>query len=106
MDEKGMALVSWDKVCLTKTHGGLGILDLKVQNVGLLLKFLHKFYNRMDIPWVQLVWDTYYVDSIPHATNVCGSFWWRDLVHLMPIYRGITHIQIKKGTYALFWKDN
>ena len=82
-------------VCRPKSSGGLGVLDLKVQNEGLLLKFLHKFFNKLDIPWMQLVWERYYVDSIPHATNVCGTFWWRDLVHLMPIYRGITHVQIK-----------
>ena len=89
-------------VCRPKSSGGLGILDLKVQNDGLLLKFLHKFYNIMDIPWLQLIWDTYYVDWIPHATDICGSFWWRDLVILMPIYRGITHVQIKQGTSTHF----
>jgi hypothetical protein len=30
-----------------KEDGGLGILDLKTQNDALLLKYLHKFFNRL-----------------------------------------------------------
>ena len=93
-------------VCRPKSSGGLGILDLRIQNDGLLLKFLHKFFNKLDIPWVQLIWDTYYLDSILHAAEICGSFWLRDLVHLMPIYHGISHVQVNNGKSALFWKDS
>jgi hypothetical protein len=52
---KGSALVAWKKNCRPKTQGGLGVLDLNIQNKALLLKNLHKFYNRHDIPWVQLI---------------------------------------------------
>ena len=104
--DKHNSLAAWPMVCRPKSSGGLGILDLRVQNDGLLLKFLHKFFNKLDIPWVQLIWDTYYLDSIPHAAEICGSFWWRDLIHLMPIYRGITKAQVHTGKDILFWKDH
>ena len=42
--------------CIPKLEGGLGVLNLRVQNESLLLKHLHKFYNRVDVPWVHLVW--------------------------------------------------
>lgn len=48
------SLVAWDKVCTQKNKGGLGVLNLKIQNQGLLLKFLHKFYNKDDTPWHSL----------------------------------------------------
>lgn len=60
-----------------KEKGGLSVLNLNVQNDALLLKHLHKFYNKMDIPWVKLVWSKYYEDKIPHATREVGSFWWK-----------------------------
>lgn len=44
--EKGHALAAWDMVCVPKKKGGLGILNLKLQNQGLFLKYLHKFYNK------------------------------------------------------------
>ena len=77
---RGSSLAAWDMVCKPKSKGGLGIIDLKTQNQGLLLKQLHKFYNKHDVPWVKLIWDSYYVDKIPHASDPCGSFWWRDLM--------------------------
>jgi hypothetical protein len=43
--EKVHSLAAWDMVCRPKKKGGLGIINLKVQNVALLLKHLHKFYN-------------------------------------------------------------
>jgi hypothetical protein len=43
-----------------KDEGGMGVLDLKSQNEALLLKNIHKFFNKADIPWVHLVWEKYY----------------------------------------------
>ena len=82
------------------------MLNLKVQNDAMLLKMLHKFYNQIDTPWVKLIWDTYYSDAIPHAMAPCGSFWWRELVKLMPTYRGVTKVLINDGRSTLFWKDD
>jgi hypothetical protein len=50
---------TWPLVCKPKTEGGLGVLDLKTQNESLLMKHLHKFFNKIPVPWVQLVWDQY-----------------------------------------------
>jgi hypothetical protein len=79
---------------------------MKIQNQALLLKFLDKFYNKKDIPWVNLIWDTYYQHTVPHAANLCGSFWWRSVMKLSPIYRGIAVCNIGQGDTALFWKDD
>lgn len=80
------SLVAWKRVCCPKTHGGLGVLNLKVQNQALLLKFLDKFYNRANLPWVHLIRESYYPSSIPHATPICGSFWWKQICKLMPVF--------------------
>jgi mannosylglycoprotein endo-beta-mannosidase len=45
---KGSALISWNKVCKPKKQGGLGVLNLEIQNKALLLKILHKFYNNLE----------------------------------------------------------
>ena len=62
--------------CLSpKGNGGLGVIDLKVQNQALLMKFLHKFLNKEDIPWVLLIWHTYYSSGkIPYSMREKGSF--------------------------------
>jgi len=48
-------------VCFpNKNEGGFRVLNLLVQNDSLLLKNLHKFYNKLDIPWVHLLWEKLY----------------------------------------------
>jgi hypothetical protein len=104
-EEKCHSLASWEMVCQPKSKGGLGVMNLKVQNQALLIKLLDKFYKRSDIPWVQLVWTAYYDNYVPHAKPICCSFWWRDVAKLMNVYRGITSCKVRAGDTVLLWKD-
>ena len=103
--DKCTSLAAWDMVCKPKKCGGLGVLNLKIQNEALLLKFLHKFYNHWDLPWVELIRNTYYTSKKPHAADPCGSFWWRDVMQLSDVFRGITRVILRNGSSSLFWKD-
>jgi hypothetical protein len=60
-------------ICKPKKRGGVGIMDFKKQNEAPLIKDLHKFDNKENIPWVNLVWQ-YYEIIVPHAANPGGSF--------------------------------
>jgi hypothetical protein len=42
---RGSALVAWKKICRPKQQGGLGVLNLDLQNKALLLKNVHKLFN-------------------------------------------------------------
>ena len=72
--KKGGNLVAWEVVMQPKEKGGLGVLNLRLQNDALLLKHLFKFYNKVDTPWVHLVWSKYYTTKVPHASREVGSF--------------------------------
>jgi mannosylglycoprotein endo-beta-mannosidase len=98
------SLAAWSMVCKPKKKGGLGIINLELHNKALLLKQLHKFYLKADIPWVRLVWSLY-GNSVPHARKSTGSFWWRDVMSLSDAYRSIITCSIKSGQSVLFWKD-
>jgi len=104
-DSKRKSLAAWDLVCRPKAKGGMGIMNLQLQKKALLIKHLHKFYNKADIPWVSLIWNTYYNDNVPHATVACGSFWWRDILKLADLYRPVTSIKVNAGDSLLFWSD-
>jgi hypothetical protein len=105
-DESGSvnALAAWSLVCRPKQHGGLGVLNLELQNKALLMKQLHKFYSKDSTPWVALVWSLY-GDGIPHAMSKRGFFWWKDIFSLVEDYRSITSCQVHNGSSILFWKD-
>ena len=51
---------AWKMVCNPKVEGGLGIIDIEKQNKVLLTKNSHKFYNKNDLPWVDLIWEKHY----------------------------------------------
>src|SRR3954463_6233076 len=103
--DSGKSLAAWDLICKPKNKGGLGIMNITLQNEALLIKHLHKFYNQHDTPWVKLIWDTYYYQRVPHATRICGSFWWKDICKLMDKFLAVSKCSLADGATALFWTD-
>jgi hypothetical protein len=96
-------LVAWRKCTRPKRKGGLRVINPKSQNVALLLKRLDKFYNKREIPWVNLIWNTYYPNGeVPHATRARGSFWWKDVLKLCDAFRGIATCKVGGGDTVLF----
>ena len=88
---RGGHLATWPMVSKPKIKGGLGILNLRLQK---------------DVPWVQLVWHKYYSNGlVPHGHREVGSFWWKDLLRLSVLYRGIAKCQVGDGSTILFWED-
>jgi hypothetical protein len=97
--------VAWDLVCLPKSEGGLGVLQLEIHNEALLLKNLHKFFNKADIPWVHLIWEKHYRNGrLPNHT-LKGSFWWRDILRLLGKFKSCASVLIQYGNTCSLWHD-
>jgi hypothetical protein len=75
---------AWPMYCRAKEEGGLGVLNIKTQNVALLIKHLHKSFNREDLPWEQ-----YYGSGKLPGNSKKGSFWWRDVLKLLDKFKGM-----------------
>lgn len=106
INKAGKCLVRWDIVCLPKFVGGLGVLDLKTQNKALLTKYLFKFFNKHNIPWVKLLWSAYYNNgNVPAFPTKVGSFSWRDCCSVLNEFKAMTICKINSGTTALLWHD-
>lgn len=103
--KKGGNLAVWHMVQKPKSKGGLGVINLRLQNDALLLKHLHKFYAKKDIPWANMIWNKYYLRKVPHASSEVGSFWWKDVLRLNTLYRGIAKCTIGDGSTITFWED-
>ena len=76
-----------------------------MQNEALLIKHLFKFFNKKDVPWVQLIWDSYYHSSAPQVTKLCGSFWWRDVLKLYEKFCLLATPQVHAGDTMVFWLE-
>jgi hypothetical protein len=88
-----------------KRNGGLGIINLSTQNDALLIKNMHKFYNRMDITWVNLIWENYYRNGVVPDSRPKGSFWWKALLKLLTTFKGISMAHIQDSRTVLLCQD-
>ena len=105
LNAKSPPKAAWELVCLPKEEGGLGVLNLRTQNDALLLKYLDKFFNKVDIPWVHLIWEKYYANGALPSAKKKGSFWWRDILKLLVAYKGISMVNVHDGSTCHFWED-
>ena len=101
----GYPKAAWKLVCKGKAEGGLGIINLEAQNQALLMKNIDKFYNRKDIPWVQMVWEKHYRNNRLPGQVKKGSFGWRDILKILPKFKEIAEVQIRDGRTCLLWQD-
>lgn len=102
---RGQPKAAWTMICNTKEEGGLGVINVEEQNKALLLKNLHKFFNKAEIPWVKMIWEKYYSNGkLPgHARK--SSFWWRDILKNLQTFKEIAIVQTNSGETCLFWQD-
>jgi hypothetical protein len=56
LEDKKAPLVAWDLVCKTKRQVGFGVINPSTQNDCLLMKHLQIFFNRIDLPLVNMIW--------------------------------------------------
>jgi hypothetical protein len=49
-------LVAWDSCCRSYNKGGIGILNLQIQNDGPLMKSVHRLLTVPNSPWSKWVW--------------------------------------------------
>jgi hypothetical protein len=106
IDTPKQSLAAWDMLCKPKHKGGVGIINFQKQNEALLMKHLDNFFNHVDVPWVNLIWQAYYEGSVPQAEKLCGSFWWKDICKLLDKFRAISTVLPGRGDTFLFWSDS
>ena len=72
------------------------------------MKFLDKFFNNADIPWVNLTWTKLYSNNQtpPQARSPVGSFWWKDILKLFSKFQEMSICHSSKGNSVRFWSDS
>ncbi|KAJ4769309.1 RNA-directed DNA polymerase (reverse transcriptase)-related family protein [Rhynchospora pubera] len=106
---RSMHLLSWDRVCLPKPLGGFGLLDLRLHNIALLLRWWWRLHHDPDTLWSKLARRLFAkrdVNLPPLAWNLCGSFFWKDLLSLRFYFQLSSTSVIGTGLNTLFWYNN
>lgn len=97
----GDCQVAWDFVCRLRSEGGLGVVDLELQNKCLLLKMVHSLFSGRDTPWTRWVRRSYFGPDPAPATPS-----WRRFQSLIPLYRSITTVVLGDGATTSLWHDS
>ena len=83
-EQRRIAWVKWETVCLPKEKGGLGIKDLRKFNTALLGKWRWDLFQQNGQMWTRILNSKYgeWRNLDDERKNRFHSHWWKDLRHL------------------------
>jgi hypothetical protein len=99
--------VAWDIVCRSIEEGSLNVKNLEIQNICLLLKFIHKLHMPNKRSWVNWILSWVYGRQKRLGDNIsrCTSSW-HYLMTLIDLYRSLTFVRVGNGRSTCFWLDS
>jgi hypothetical protein len=100
-------MVDWATVCKPKELGGLGILNTKLMNIALMLKWVWKLYQNDEGLWADLIRAKYLRgrDLFSKETSANGSQFWKSIQKLKWFFKlGAKH-EVRNGKRTFFWLD-
>ena len=107
-DEKKMAWLSWDKMCVPKACGGMGFKQLKHFNLALLAKQGWRLQTRHN----SLVYQVFKAKYFPNCDFVCASlgkkpsYVWRSIMAAQGIVKKGLCWRMGNGRKIRVWHDN
>ncbi|KAJ4817271.1 RNA-directed DNA polymerase (reverse transcriptase)-related family protein [Rhynchospora pubera] len=102
-------LLSWDKVCLPRSAGGLGLSNLHIHNLAFLLRWIWRLYDTPESLWgsvASILYSPLHGIASPVTWNSAGSFFWNDLRSLRFYFQISVISHVGNGTDISFWYDN
>ncbi|CAN6182020.1 unnamed protein product [Urochloa humidicola] len=104
--KKKYRLTKWSVICTPKDQGGLGVLNLNVQNKCLLSKWLCKLING-DGVWHNLLRRKYLRDrTITQVQHMPGdSQFWTGLMKVRDEFLNLGKFSLGDGSQIRFWED-
>ncbi|KAJ1691520.1 hypothetical protein LUZ63_015675 [Rhynchospora breviuscula] len=106
---RGIHLLSWDRMCLPKHLGGFGLINLSLHNISLLLRWWWRMYDKPNSQWAsiaKLLYGTPGRMTTPLVWKKSGSFFWTDLRNLRHFFQLSVKTEVHNGEGTLFWYDN
>jgi hypothetical protein len=105
--KKGYYMVKWTRVCRSKKKGGLGVKDLRKQNISLLCKWWWKL-DTLDGLWQKIVKAKYLrnktVATVTSRFN--DSPCWKSILKVKDTYLAGRMVMLKNGNITRLWKDS
>jgi hypothetical protein len=106
IDKKKYHLAKWDILCQPKDQGGLSIIDLEIQNIYLLSKWIVNLLNT-EGTWQTILRNKYlYSKSLTQVqVKPYDSHFWRGLMKIKELVLSCGSFKIRDETQIRFWED-
>lgn len=103
-----MHLISWDQIKKAKLEGGLGIKDLRHQNMAYIMKLCWNLLTKSEALWVKCLRSKYGCGE-GHQLAVCkkrnSSATWQSIVAVWDKFQQGVGMTVKDGRQTSFWWD-
>ena len=105
------ALVKWEKACLPKNGGGVGLRDLSHSNEVMGARIWWKWLIAPLTPWASL-WTSMYASHCPVEERIrisevsMGSLIWNSAKQHRSLIQQHSFWEVKNGENAKFWADS
>jgi zinc-binding in reverse transcriptase len=101
---RGDCLVAWPKLTLPKIHGGLGIMDLSLQNKTLLVKWIWLAETDEACLWTLTLRSLHLsIGETNEGNDDHLSYFLKDLTTLLPYYQASGQFNQEEGTISWRW---
>ncbi|KAL4575164.1 hypothetical protein LXL04_022006 [Taraxacum kok-saghyz] len=90
--EKGITWVKWEKCCLNRSHGGLGINDLIDTNLSLLYKWHWRLKQEKEALWTKIIFSIHGKDGKYDGNSLKNT-------------KYLNNVKIGDGSSTSFWSD-
>ena len=99
-------MMKWEAVCRPKEFGGLGIINTRILNECLLVKWIWKIIRSSSETWCQILRAKYMPDGLFFNSKKRGSSqFWQGLHRVKHFLKWGVHYKVHSGTKVTFWKD-
>ncbi|KAM3348275.1 hypothetical protein ACQJBY_021904 [Aegilops geniculata] len=100
-------LIRWNRICRSKEKGGLGIKDLRKQNISLMLKWWWKLDTQKGI-WQDIVRARYLRNQTVATVSprFSDSPCWKILLKIKNLYMIGRKLRVGTGNLTRLWKDS
>lgn len=108
-DKQGIHLINWELLTTPRQWGGLGIFDLRIQNIAFLLCWWWRLYSSPNALWPTFADALYSRRATPNGPRIWssrGSFFWNQLQSIKRWFTWSTRWNVGDGNSISFWMDN
>lgn len=99
-------MLKWEAVARPKEYGGLGIINTRIMNECLIVKWIWKIVAGDNSIWCRLLWAKYCKNRDFFSSRSGGSYeFWKGLHKVKHLFQWGATYKVHKGVKVCFWTD-